>query len=507
MSRKSAKKLEAQAATTRTEERTQRALEAIKHGKEQCANTNALENASKKLRVLTEAKRCGIGAGIKTSLAMVLCVLLNLPFLGLNLWRYLHTDRGQADGISKNVYYRLLESPKANWRKLVLTVGARIVELISRKGAQPEDVPCLVLDDSIIDRPKAKKVELVAMLHDHVVHKCKACFAMLALLWTNGRNSVCLHFNMCSSTRKKVRIQEADPVDRRTVGWRNRQDAQAPKPESAIKMVKEALAAGVHAQYVLADSWFTTSPMIAALKKMGLDMIGVVRKGKTRYRYRHNDLTIEELAKHVRFSKADSIYGALIVTDKRGTKLKMVFVRNWANPDKYLVIISTDISLSNEEIIRIYGFRWNIELFFKASKSLLNLGKEFQPRSYDAVVSTTALAVLRFNILAYILYERGDGTIPGLFYDIKDDMSHEAELVLQAAMDYALSQVEFLVMLCDKFFGLLSKLLRILGRNNAAAARKAREEIICFIQDVYYEVTANDRVRIPRDLVAMANLA
>ena len=41
------------------------------------------------------------------------------------------------------------------------------------------------------------------------------------------------------------------------------------------------------------------------------------------------------------------------------------------------------IELADEEIVRIYGKRWDIEVFFKMTKSYLSLAKEFQGRSYD----------------------------------------------------------------------------------------------------------------------------
>ena len=42
---------------------------------------------------------------------------------------------------------------------------------------------------------------------------------------------------------------------------------------------------------------------------------------------------------------------------------------------------------SEEEIIRIYGKRWDIEVFFKACKSYLNLVKEYRGISYDAMTA------------------------------------------------------------------------------------------------------------------------
>lgn len=72
-----------------------------------------------------------------------------------------------------------------------------------------------------------------------------------------------------------------------------------------------------------------------------------------------------------------------------GVPVKVVFVRNRNKRSEWLAILSTDCTLTETEIIRIYGMRWDIEVFFKATKSLLKLQKEFQGRSYDSIISHT----------------------------------------------------------------------------------------------------------------------
>jgi hypothetical protein len=41
--------------------------------------------------------------------------------------------------------------------------------------------------------------------------------------------------------------------------------------------------------------------------------------------------------------------------------VKIIFVRNSNKRSKWLAILSTNTTLENEEIIRIYGIRWDIE--------------------------------------------------------------------------------------------------------------------------------------------------
>ena len=74
-------------------------------------------------------------------------------------------------------------------------------------------------------------------------------------------------------------------------------------------------------------------------------------------------------------------------------------IRNRNKKSECLYLLSTDTSLKDTEIVRIYGNRWSIECFFKASKSFLKLGSEFQRRSY-ALQSLMALFVEHISTLS-----------------------------------------------------------------------------------------------------------
>ena len=103
--------------------------------------------------------------------------------------------------------------------------------------------------------------------------------------------------------------------------------------------------------------------------------------------------------------------------------VKLVFVRNRNKSNEYIIILSTDCCISNEEIVRIYGNRWSIELFFRASKSLLDLGTEFQGLSYDMTVSSTAIVYTRYILLEWLRRKKNDDkTLCEIFYVCCDDI-------------------------------------------------------------------------------------
>ena len=153
------------------------------------------------------------------------------------------------------------------------------------------------------------------------------------------------------------------------------------KTDAAIQLIRNALTAGIKADYVLMDTWFTTEPMLKNILDTGIHAIGMVKQLQQRYTYNGRQYTLPGLKKFVDFSSAGNIFGSLVVTTKTGIPVKIIFVRNRNKKSECLYLLSTDTSLNNAEIVRIYGNRWSIECFFKASKSFLKLGSEFQSRT------------------------------------------------------------------------------------------------------------------------------
>ncbi|WFB56882.1 transposase [Paenibacillus sp. BR1-192] len=98
---------------------------------------------------------------------------------------------------------------------------------------------------------------------------------------------------------------------------------------------------------------------------------------------------------------------------------------------------TTDLTLTVEEIIRIYAMRWDIEVFFRCTKSLLRLQKEFQCRSYDLLTGHTAIVFCRYILLAWQHRKSTDArSFGGLFYLLCDEVGTlDWVVVLQQLLD------------------------------------------------------------------------
>jgi hypothetical protein len=105
--------------------------------------------------------------------------------------------------------------------------------------------------------------------------------------------------------------------------------------------------------------------------------------------------------------------------------VQLVFVRDRRRGSKkWLALITTDTTLSADEVIRLDGKRWDSEVFFKSAKSVLNLVHAFHGRSYDHLVVHTTIVCLRYQLLAVAARDEADDrTIGTLFWAMCDAMA------------------------------------------------------------------------------------
>jgi transposase len=193
-------------------------------------------------------------------------------------------------------------------------------------------------------------------------------------------------------------------------------------------MLRSAIAAGIHAQYVLCDSWFSAPATILKIVAEKLHVITMVKKtSKVHYQYEGKKLSVKDIYSKNRKRRGRSRYllsvdAGILSKDGAVLPVRLVYVRKRGKKKEYLVLLSTDMSLSEEEIIRIYGRRWKIEVFFKVCKSYLRLTKECHSTSYDSMVAWNAVVMSRYMMLALDKRLEEDSRSFGeLFFDTCDE--------------------------------------------------------------------------------------
>lgn len=195
----------------------------------------------------------------------------------------------------------------------------------------------------------------------------------MTLGWSDGNTFIPLCFSLLSSAKKSNRYTEMNEnIDKRTAGFRRRKESLLKSSEALLDLLQQALRTGVQASYVLFDSWFSFPVTIKKVYDQGIHVICMLKSmPRVHYGYEGQILTLNSLYKVVRKKRGRAkILAAVIVSlgmNDQGeeVKPKVLFVRDRRNKKKWLALLSTDLDLSDEEIIRIYGKRWDIEVFLK----------------------------------------------------------------------------------------------------------------------------------------------
>ena len=120
----------------------------------------------------------------------------------------------------------------------------------------------------------------------------------------------------------------------------------------------------------------------------------------------------------------DYLYSSIVEAQYHGHSflLKLVFVSNRGSKNKYLVLATTQTKLRPEEIVQLYGRRWQIETYFKTSKQYLALDKS-QVQSYDGQCGYIAVTAITYDLLAWQERQNTDDKIIGdLFYLMNESL-------------------------------------------------------------------------------------
>lgn len=173
------------------------------------------------------------------------------------------------------------------------------------------------------------------------------------------------------------------------------------------------------------DSWFTHARLLQEVIHRGLHAIGMVKNDNKRYLVNRQRLCLKSLYKVAPpvEGKSRNILRFIRTELTPGIPVNVMFVRHRSKKKEWIAILSTDLTLTATDIIRIYKMRWDIEVFFKCTKSLLRLQKEFQGRSYDLFVSHTTIVFTRYIVLAWQHRQSTDQrTLGGLFHLLCDEV-------------------------------------------------------------------------------------
>ena len=350
-----------------------------------------------------------------------------LVFTGKN-WYRIFVDSKSKPEFGKDVIYRFLNSVKWQWEKLLLLLSSQIIFWITTLTKDTR-YKVLIADDTFYDRSRSKAVELLSWIYDHVDSKSKKGFSKLTLGWSDGHTFLPIQFRLISSNNHKNIKAKSEYVKEKYPGYIRRIEAKKKKTELLFDMVQAVIDNSIYYSHLLFDSWFAFPKIITRFKAMGVKVITMLKKTpKIFYTYRDKPYCLSKIYSLTkkRMDKRTNRYSVIVwinnYNDGIKTKARILFIRE---KKQWLGLLTTDLDLSEEEIIKIYGMRWNIEIFFKMCKSHLKLAKEFQGRSFDMLVAHTSIVYIRYIMLAVLVRKNNDErTFGDLFFYLSDEVKN-----------------------------------------------------------------------------------
>jgi hypothetical protein len=332
-----------------------------------------------------------------------------------NFWRLSVSDNSLIP-FARDTAYRFLNSPYHHWRDFLAAVAKKAVSFCwpLTDGTKRK---VFVVDDSPYNKNRCKKLELLSRVFDHVDRIYFKGFRFLTLAFTDGISLIPIDFALLGT--KKILCGANPDIDKRSSGFKRRLEAVIDAPSVLLSMIDNARNIICKGSYIVFDSWFCVPPLIRAIVKRGLHVTGRLKNDETHYLFRRNSkdcfLTLKQLfeklakipvAVRKRQQQVADVLGSFRVCLPRvdgheALAVKIVFLKNRSASDdkEWLAILTTDLELSEEEIVCMYAKRWKIEEFYKVAKSLLKLEKEYQGRSYDMLIAHATLVCTRYIFL------------------------------------------------------------------------------------------------------------
>ena len=356
------------------------------------------------------------------------------------------------ESFSKNTFYRFLNSTKTNWLKFTTLLSKAVADTIEPLTGS-DRINTFVVDDSLFERTSCKKTELGSKVFDHASMRYTKGYRLMTLGWTDGNTFLPINSSLLASSKTSNLIGPQQHYDGRSLAGQRRKLAQMKGTSVMVELLKTALNAGYKADYVLYDSWFSNPAQLVAVKNLGLNSIAMIKKSsRIRYEYEGQMLSIKKIYGICKKRRGRSRYLLsvnVMVGKNQKIPAKIVCVRNKQNKKDWIAFICTNPDLSEEEIIRIYGKRWQIEVFFKTCKSYLNLVGECHSLSYDALTAHVAIVFARYMMLA--LEQRKDEdhrTLGEIFFFLTDELAditfgESLQIILKAMFEgiYTVFQV------------------------------------------------------------------
>jgi hypothetical protein len=249
---------------------------------------------------------------------------------------------------------RILNNEKFSWQILLENFTMRILGKLSGGW--------LIVDDTVISKIFAKKIENLAWVFDSKIGKSIIGMDIVALVWSNGKINLPIGIRIYRPKSGKKKI------------------------DLAIELLELAKKLKIRPQYVAFDSWYASEKLMKKIRSYRWHFATRLKPNR-----KLAGIPLREIQRNPYWMMAGKISGGLEVIVVRHGK-------------KYFA--ASNLKLSKQELLAQYKSRWQIETVFRMLHSKLGID-QCESRKLIAQSAHFHLCLMAYAILAKEKYLTG----------------------------------------------------------------------------------------------------
>jgi hypothetical protein len=257
----------------------------------------------------------------------------------------------------------------------------------------------LAIDDTVEEKPYTDENEIIAYHYDHKKNMNVKGINFVSALYESQGYTVPVGFQVVSKTE--------ETIDKKT-GKKSRRDPRG-KQEYFRNLIWQSVQNGLNFAYVLADSWYSSAE----------NMVYVVRTARKHFVMPlKNNRTValsEKDAKNGRFVKINELdleKGITVWLRDVPFPVRLVSLvfKDENNIVGTLYLVSSNLELTDEQVVQLYKRRWQVESYHKSLKCNASLAKSptKKPRTQKNHLFASLCAYIKLESLTLLRKTKTD---------------------------------------------------------------------------------------------------
>lgn len=354
----------------------------------------------------------------------------------------------------------LLNNYCLKWVKLL----SRLSRVFMSQHSQNRDECKIIIDDTKKEKT-GKKADFLAYFFDHSQQRYYKGFQNIVMAFYNGVVSIPIEFKFKVGRKRLKRNKDQREIPKGSETYKELRESKQSKYKIVLKMLKRIMRRKDKFRYILWDSWYNSSESIKYIFEKvvchDIHLISMQKRSNQIFRWENKEHNIKRLYNLAGKWQIDSLsgikYKSILVEylDVNSSeeyssrqsigKIKMCFYK-YPKVKNYKILISTDLKLTEIEVLQHYLSRWSIEVMFKDLKQYFGYDQNKNSK-YSAMVSDFTIRSALYIFFAHLKMKEMSKSIGQLvlqFYQelkeiaLRDFINSIFVLRFKEALDYAL---------------------------------------------------------------------